>query len=52
VDPVFVQRAQELPEAIAAVLKDGDLLLTLGAGDIGTVAAELPQQLTGKGGKA
>ena len=45
VDPVFVQRSQDLPEALAAVLKDGDLLLMLGAGDIGAVAAELPKQL-------
>ncbi|HLW73716.1 MAG TPA: UDP-N-acetylmuramate--L-alanine ligase [Gammaproteobacteria bacterium] len=49
VDPVFVQKAQELPEALAGVLKHGDLLLTLGAGDIGAVAAELPARLTGKG---
>ena len=52
VDPVFVQKAQELPEALAGVLKDGDLLLTLGAGDIGAVAAELPARLTGKGVEA
>ena len=35
--------AQDLPEALAGVLKANDLLLTLGAGDIGAVAAELPQ---------
>jgi UDP-N-acetylmuramate--alanine ligase len=52
VDPVFVQKAQELPEALAGVLKDGDLLLTLGAGDIGLVAAELPARLAGKGVEA
>ncbi|MFI4920752.1 MAG: UDP-N-acetylmuramate--L-alanine ligase [Gammaproteobacteria bacterium] len=45
VDPVFVQRVQDLPEALASVLKPGDLLLTLGAGDIGAVAAELPKTL-------
>jgi len=45
VDPVFVQRAQELPHALATVLKDGDLLLTLGAGDIGAVSTELPTWL-------
>jgi UDP-N-acetylmuramate--alanine ligase len=45
VDPVFVQRAQDLPQALADVLKQGDLLLTLGAGDIGAVAAELPKTL-------
>ncbi|HEX7966398.1 MAG TPA: UDP-N-acetylmuramate--L-alanine ligase [Gammaproteobacteria bacterium] len=46
VEPVFVQKAQELPEALLDVLKDGDLVLTLGAGDIGAVAAELPNRLT------
>jgi len=51
VDPVFVERAQDLPQALAGVLKQGDLLLTLGAGDIGAVAAELPRTLAG-GAKA
>ncbi|HEX2667978.1 MAG TPA: UDP-N-acetylmuramate--L-alanine ligase [Gammaproteobacteria bacterium] len=46
VEPVFVQKAQELPEALLDVIKDGDLVLTLGAGDIGAVAAELPNRLT------
>ena len=45
VDPVFVERAQDLPQALAGVLKAGDLLLTLGAGDIGAVAADLPKTL-------
>jgi UDP-N-acetylmuramate--alanine ligase len=42
---VFVNKAQELPQALATVLKDGDLLLTLGAGDIGAVSTELPTWL-------
>lgn len=45
VDPVFVARTQDLPEALLGVLHDGDLLLTLGAGDIGAMAAELPRRL-------
>lgn len=45
VDPVFVERAQDLPQALNGVLKQGDLLLVLGAGDIGAVAAELPKTL-------
>ncbi|HET7650661.1 MAG TPA: UDP-N-acetylmuramate--L-alanine ligase [Gammaproteobacteria bacterium] len=45
VDPVFVARTQDLPEALLGVLRDGDLLLTLGAGDIGAMAAELPKRL-------
>jgi UDP-N-acetylmuramate--alanine ligase len=45
VDPVFVARTQDLPEALLGVLREGDLLLTLGAGDIGAMAAELPKRL-------
>jgi len=45
VDPVFVAQIQDLPEALLGVLRDGDLLLTLGAGDIGAAAAELPLRL-------
>ncbi|MGA9852166.1 MAG: UDP-N-acetylmuramate--L-alanine ligase [Gammaproteobacteria bacterium] len=48
VDPVFVAQSQDLPDALLDVLRDGDLLLTLGAGDIGAMAAELPQRLSNK----
>lgn len=41
VDPVFVEHPRELREALSALLRDGDLLLLLGAGDIGTAANEL-----------
>lgn len=43
VDPVFVESVEQLPEALSGVLKDGDLLLTLGAGNIGALAAQLNQ---------
>ncbi len=43
VDPVFVERLEELPGMLPGVLSDGDLLLVLGAGDIGTVAPELAE---------
>ncbi len=42
VDPVFVDPVADLPEVLAGLLRDGDMVLTLGAGDIGTVAAKLP----------
>lgn len=45
VDPVLVEKAGDLPSALPALLRDGDILLTLGAGDIGLVAARLPSQL-------
>jgi UDP-N-acetylmuramate--alanine ligase len=42
---VLVERAVDLPEIIPGLLHAGDIVLTLGAGDIGAVAAALPQQL-------
>jgi UDP-N-acetylmuramate--alanine ligase len=40
-EPVFVERVENLAEALRAVLHDGDVVLTMGAGNIGTVAQEL-----------
>ena len=45
VDPVYVKTVAELPAALPGVLRDGDLLLTLGAGDIGAAAADLAAHL-------
>ncbi|GAB4358102.1 MAG: UDP-N-acetylmuramate--L-alanine ligase [Gammaproteobacteria bacterium] len=50
VDPIFVEDVQALPEVLPGILQDGDILLTLGAGDIGAVAARLPETLR-KGGQ-
>ena len=41
VEPVFVERVDELADALRAVLHDGDLVLTMGAGNIGAVAQDL-----------
>jgi len=40
-EPVFVERVDELADALRAVLHDGDLVLTMGAGNIGAVAHDL-----------
>jgi UDP-N-acetylmuramate--alanine ligase len=50
VDPVFVEAIDELPGVLRDILQDGDVLLTLGAGDIGSVAAQLPVTLCQAGG--
>ncbi len=50
VDPVFVADIDELPGVLAGLLQDGDLVLLLGAGNIGRVAARLPQLLSSGGG--
>jgi len=47
VDPVFVGDKRGLAETLLGVLTEGDLVLTLGAGDIGALAAELPAALAG-----
>ena len=41
-EPVFVEDVRELPAALAGVIADGDVVLTMGAGSIGAVAHELP----------
>jgi UDP-N-acetylmuramate--alanine ligase len=41
VSPVFVRGVADVPAALPPVLQDGDLLLTLGAGDIGSLPALL-----------
>ena len=41
IDPVVVNSAKELGEVLPDVLRDGDLLLMMGAGDIGHAAQQL-----------
>jgi len=41
VEPVFVEAIAELPAAILQVARDGDVVVTMGAGSIGGVPAQL-----------
>ena len=41
VDPIFVERIADLPAVLPGLLRDSDLLLLMGAGDIGAMAAQL-----------
>lgn len=45
VEPVFVENIEDLATTLKGVLKDGDILLTLGAGSIGVAAQKLKQEL-------
>ncbi len=45
VEPVFVENIENLATTLKGVLKDGDILLTLGAGSIGVAAHKLKQEL-------
>ena len=48
-EPVFVEDVRKLPAALAGVIADGDVVLTMGAGSIGAVAHELPAALDARG---
>ncbi len=50
VEPVFVDPIGELVTVLPGVLRDGDIVLTLGAGDIGGVAARLVAGIAPAGG--
>ena len=50
VEPIFVERVENLAAALADVLRDGDVVVTMGAGNIGAVAHDLPAQLSAAGG--
>jgi UDP-N-acetylmuramate--alanine ligase len=41
VDPVFLKKRSDLAAVLPGVVRDGDVLLVLGAGDIGTLGHEL-----------
>ena len=43
VEPVFVEDMQDMPETILSLLKDGDVVITMGAGSIAGVPARLAQ---------
>jgi len=45
VEPVLVKDLENLPAQLNDVLQAGDVVLTLGAGDIGTAAGRLPADL-------
>lgn len=45
VEPIFVEALDDLAGVMGSVLADGDLVLTMGAGDIGVLAASLPKLL-------
>jgi UDP-N-acetylmuramate--alanine ligase len=48
IEPVFVETLDELKPILESLLADGDLVLTMGAGDIGAYAAGLPELLATK----
>jgi UDP-N-acetylmuramate--alanine ligase len=45
VEPVLLKSLDELPQVLAGIVRDGDVVLTMGAGSIGAVAQDLPAAL-------
>jgi UDP-N-acetylmuramate--alanine ligase len=49
--PIFVEDREQLFEVLANTMQAGDVLATLGAGDIGRIAQQLPEFISGLGGE-
>jgi UDP-N-acetylmuramate--alanine ligase len=47
VEPVFVESVDDLHDSLRAVLHDGDVVLTMGAGNLGQVAQDLKRRFAG-----
>ena len=47
--PVFVEDVHNLPSVLADLIKENDVVLTLGAGNIGYVASTLPEAIQHQG---
>jgi len=45
VEPIFVERVEDLPGALEGVIRADDVIVTMGAGHINTVAHQLPEAL-------
>lgn len=46
IEPIFVAELSTLPDRLAALVEPGDVVLTLGAGNVGSLAADLHQALS------
>lgn len=46
VDPIFVEHWEDLPKLLASIVHENDVILTMGAGNVGQIAMQLPQLLT------
>ena len=43
VDPIFVEHWETLPNLLASIVCESDVILTMGAGNVGQIATQLPQ---------
>jgi UDP-N-acetylmuramate--alanine ligase len=42
---VFVEKVEELAQSLVDVIRDGDVVVTMGAGHISAISHELPARL-------
>jgi UDP-N-acetylmuramate--alanine ligase len=49
VEPVLLKSLDALPQVLAGIVRDGDVVLTMGAGSIGAASHELPATLPAAG---
>jgi UDP-N-acetylmuramate--alanine ligase len=49
VEPVLLKSLDELPQVLAGIVRDGDVVLTMGAGSIGAASHDLPATLAAAG---
>jgi UDP-N-acetylmuramate--alanine ligase len=52
VEPIFVDDVEALAESLVDVIRDGDVIVTMGAGHISAMSHELPERLAAKEGAA
>ena len=45
VNPIFIEDIEKLDTELGSILKDGDLVLTMGAGSVGRIASQLKSSL-------
>jgi UDP-N-acetylmuramate--alanine ligase len=43
VEPVFVEEINDMPDTVMSIAKDGDVVITMGAGSISAVPGKLAQ---------
>lgn len=51
-DLIYEQRVDDVPAAILKVVRDGDVVITLGAGSIGHVASKVTELTKNEGDRA
>jgi len=49
VEPVFVEKIEQIAGPLQGLLRDGDVVLAMGAGNVSAVAHELPARLAAGG---